>query len=307
MKFLKLNLIILFLGKLVYADLAVPKLNLFYWQINEPDYMALHNNCYNYASNRVTNDFAQPGQSSGVKLIYYDCDEIRAAILKDQGIIPTDFFEFSGKNNQDSLLALVVARGEDFHWYRRDDNSLWSHKPGVFSATNKDNRGELIKSPETADRGKYVHFCGYYRVKNFLQEAHEQNAGHVKIGNIKDQSSKSMIKKNNPYLEKLIYSGRENPKFFFNRYQLSRQKENFINLTKSLFYKESKSSEGLYKEVLGFNGYYFYDEEAQMISGLKEAWFYPSGEVMGLTDKNEKFFINIKNKNELFVFLQSLF
>lgn len=307
MKILKLLVVILFWGNWADAELKVPQLNLAFWQINEPDYMALHNNCYNYASNRVTNDFAQPGQSAGVRLIYYDCEEIRSAILSDRGIVPTDFFEFSEKNNQDSLLALVVDRGQDFHWYRRDDNNLWSHKPGRLSAINKDNSGKLIESPETADRGPYVHFCGYYRVKNFPTEAHEQNAGYVRIGNMKTLPADSVVKKDEPYLEKLIYSGKENPKFFLNRQNSIKQKEAFVALTESLFLKRSKSKAGLYEARLGFNGYYFRDEKAQVISGVREAWFYLSGEVMVVNDQNEKYFISNENKAELFALMQKIF
>jgi hypothetical protein len=78
------------------------------------------------------------------------------------------------------LVALVISPGTsggqpcgvDYHWYRRDNNGQWSHKPGPSEATNLDASGHLIPNPETADR-KYVGpdycldysvFCTYYCV-----------------------------------------------------------------------------------------------------------------------------------------------
>jgi hypothetical protein len=65
-----------------------------------------------------------------------------------------------------SKIALVVDPDEDYHFYRQDNNGLWSHKDGWKLATNKDAKGKLIKSPETANRGYYNLFCGYYAVPN---------------------------------------------------------------------------------------------------------------------------------------------
>jgi hypothetical protein len=53
----------------------------------------------------------------------------------------------------------------DYHFYRQDDNGLWSHKNSWRKATNKDARGRLIKDPRTCDRGAFTIFCGYYIVK----------------------------------------------------------------------------------------------------------------------------------------------
>ncbi len=61
-------------------------------------------------------------------------------------------------------VALVVAPGYDFHWYRLDDNGLWSHKPGGTQATNLDKSNNLITDPRTANRGPYTDFCGFFCV-----------------------------------------------------------------------------------------------------------------------------------------------
>lgn len=131
------------------------------------------NNCYNYANNKRTNTFAQPGRASGQTAIGMSCAVVHAAAVRD-GLEPiTDPYDPSYK----SAVALVVAPGEDFHWYRRDGFGTWSHKPGQTAATNLDNSGAQIYDPEYADRGPYTDFCGYFR----LWSDSVQAGGHEEI------------------------------------------------------------------------------------------------------------------------------
>jgi hypothetical protein len=62
------------------------------------------------------------------------------------------------------LVALVVAPGFDYHWYRIHTKAegFWGHKPGGTAARNVDNSGRVIWNPETCDRGPYTEFCGYF-------------------------------------------------------------------------------------------------------------------------------------------------
>ena len=63
------------------------------------------------------------------------------------------------------LTALVVAPGPgfvDYHWYRLQKEGFWGHKPGSTAARNVDNSGHVITNPETANRGPYRLFCGYF-------------------------------------------------------------------------------------------------------------------------------------------------
>jgi hypothetical protein len=69
------------------------------------------------------------------------------------------------------LVALVVAPGSDFHWYRKGRNGYWSHKPGNTPVINVDNSANLIADPRTADRAMYTQFCTFMVVMD----------GHVKI------------------------------------------------------------------------------------------------------------------------------
>ena len=57
-----------------------------------------------------------------------------------------------------------MAPGWDYHWFRQDADGMWSHKPSHDPATNVDYAGHPIVNPETADRGPYTQFCGYFCV-----------------------------------------------------------------------------------------------------------------------------------------------
>ena len=43
------------------------------------------------------------------------------------------------------FLALDV--GEDYHWWRQDNNKYWSHKPGSTNVINLDASGNKIIEP----------------------------------------------------------------------------------------------------------------------------------------------------------------
>ena len=60
------------------------------------------------------------------------------------------------------LMALVVAPGFDYHWYRKQKEGYWGHKPGGTAAKNTDNNGAVVWNPETAARLPYTQFCGYF-------------------------------------------------------------------------------------------------------------------------------------------------
>ena len=121
------------------------------------------NNCYNYASNKRTDTFAQPGRGCGRIYTAITCAEVSRAALCDRLHRRFDCFPDSEKPRY--LVALVVAPGPsfvDFHWYRRNSEGFWSHKPGGTAARNIDNSGRVITNPETCNRGPYTQFCGYF-------------------------------------------------------------------------------------------------------------------------------------------------
>jgi hypothetical protein len=121
------------------------------------------NNCYNYATDKMQNNFAQPGghvESINDICTGCRCDNVSAKALSDglhrctSGVCPPCHHK----------VALVMAPNRDFHWYRQDDDGTWSHKPGDGPARNVDDSDNPILNPETADRGPYTDFCGYFCV-----------------------------------------------------------------------------------------------------------------------------------------------
>ena len=120
------------------------------------------NNCYNYGCNKATDTFAQPGYASGHWPTTIDCPGVTGGALSDGLVARADGQQAAG--NCEHTVALVIAPGYDFHWYRLDDNGMWSHKPGGSPARNVDDSGNPISDPRTADRGPYTEFCGFFTV-----------------------------------------------------------------------------------------------------------------------------------------------
>ena len=62
--------------------------------------------------------------------------------------------------------ALVVAPNRDYHYYRLNDDGIWTHKPGYKPSTNVNSENKPIHDPEEASRDyggtlNYKDFCGY--------------------------------------------------------------------------------------------------------------------------------------------------
>lgn len=139
---------------------GVPSYTPSYW--NDGGTVQHSNNCYNYGNNKRTDTFAQPGRAASAMYTSLSCPAVYKAAVADgldpvpaSGVCPKSQYSESDK------VALVVAPGWDFHWYRQDKNGMWTHKPGGTQATNLDNSGNTITNPETANRGAYTDFCGY--------------------------------------------------------------------------------------------------------------------------------------------------
>jgi hypothetical protein len=200
-----MQILILFLNVAFAAVPNVPKVSFDFWNARE----RVHdNNCYNYGTNRASNDYAQPGAASGSPFTDIECAEVYRAASSDLGLSKSSYFPMNGKN-EDSLIALVVSPGYDFHWYRRGDDGMWTHKMGGQPATKLDHGNKLISNPETADRGSYTDFCGYFRIKNFVYQPDEQDGGFVRIGYMGELPAEPIISE----VTVLMYSGRPNPRY----------------------------------------------------------------------------------------------
>lgn len=119
------------------------------------------NNCYNYATNRMTFTFAQPGRASGNMFAAITPAAVQAAAVGDglQVILHPEL----PKNSDSFLVALVVERHVDFHWFVLNEGGLWSHKPGQTPAINFDNSGNPIAHVPLCDMGGY-RFVTYMKV-----------------------------------------------------------------------------------------------------------------------------------------------
>jgi hypothetical protein len=135
------------------------------------------NNCYNYANNSRTDNFSQPGWAHGYSGYEITVAQVRNAAIAD-GLEPTDSSSVSpvGKTKI-ALVVGTVGGSPDYHWYRKDINGLWTHKPGGTQATNLDQSGAAIYNPETANRGGYTQFGGYF----FTSSSDSQGHGHQVI------------------------------------------------------------------------------------------------------------------------------
>jgi hypothetical protein len=147
------------------CEYEISRFNPAFW--NTDPNVRLHNNCYNYGRNWRTNTFAQPGRASGFPLGpgFTGADVVQSAMhdgLKRRcDCLPPS--EYPRR-----LMALVYAPhftpggSPDYHWYREQIGGFWGHKPGGTAARNFDNSNHLVTNPETADRGPYTEFHGYF-------------------------------------------------------------------------------------------------------------------------------------------------
>lgn len=124
------------------------------------------NNCYNYATNRQTDTFAQPGR--GARIIPHRYETLKCETVdmraKADGLRP-HACAMPCPDSTDMHVFLAVAPDEDFHWYREHkDTRKWSHKRGPLPVADTDLQGEKIDVPNRADRGPYTDACGCYCV-----------------------------------------------------------------------------------------------------------------------------------------------
>jgi hypothetical protein len=160
-----------------------------------------NNNCYNYACNIVNNTFAQPGAGSGNPFATLDCAGVGAGVQADGLIFSSDFIFGCLGLDFSHRVALAIWPGEDFHFYRQDRSGMWSHKPGSTEVTNEDNSENLIADPQSADRGPYTVFCGFYCVRRELVTIGGRQAIAMR------QPRDSII------VRLLIFSGRPDPEW----------------------------------------------------------------------------------------------
>lgn len=109
----------------------------------------------------------------------YKCSNVLPRIRKDNpdikflGNSREAFYQKCPENYFKGAVATTSPESwkhSDYHFYRQDDNGLWSHKDGKNPAKNVDAKGNVIVDPYLADRNykrnKYTEFCSYFCVPN---------------------------------------------------------------------------------------------------------------------------------------------
>lgn len=143
---------------------------------NDGERIQKSTNCYAYAANDPYNhpprSKPQPGQHSGTGMQDISSGELRRTSVADGMILAPDpppprpgYYVVAG--------VIAPDAPQDYHWYRQDNDGMWSHKPGWGSATNLDASGSLISDPKLADRNysgtggpNYSEFSGFFYVPN---------------------------------------------------------------------------------------------------------------------------------------------
>ena len=140
-------------------------------------------NCYSYALNTHINpktnqvERMQPGESVGYELSGNNLSASTVVSYVQADASAYGFvFEVIGKYDVcpsgSYKVALVIAPGQDYHWYRQDPDGYWSHKRGYLLPTREDASGCPIYDPAKADRDysqflmpcNYSEFVGYFKV-----------------------------------------------------------------------------------------------------------------------------------------------
>jgi hypothetical protein len=130
--------------------------------------------------------FPQPGLASGYpkwsKVKGKKCADLWGRLYGDvPGIKRTTFTAKCPKGTY--KISPVADEDQDYHFYRKDNNGYWSHKPGATSVTHLDATKRPIYNPELASRYypdsglNYDRFCGYACVP--ATQAHKfKRGGH---------------------------------------------------------------------------------------------------------------------------------
>lgn len=140
---------------------VAPSFNPGRWNISA--YVRERNNCYNYATNILNNHFAQPGRASHCRNV--GVVRRTKTLARADGLEAVDNPSAALATGHYVALAVDLTRGdEDYHWWRKDSDGYWSHKPGESRATNLDSSNQVITEPQTCDRGDYTIWKGYFRV-----------------------------------------------------------------------------------------------------------------------------------------------
>jgi hypothetical protein len=178
-----------------------------------------NNNCYNYAANRETGNFAQPGYAStGTFLSNYLPASVTAAVVSDglEAVAAPADGSFPVVPEGKTLVAAISGKApnytSDYHWYRRDSDGNWTHKPGGTAATNLCyGSASPVTDPRVSscwNPNNYDTFVGFF----LADDNYYQTMGVEKVnGNRPVRSVAAYSDAGALEVTFSIYSGRPNP------------------------------------------------------------------------------------------------
>lgn len=135
-----------------------------------------NHNCYAYATDKIDKRFGakpQPGYAarmSGVPDEEYSCMAFLTRLKKDlPSMYLVDFNSPCLKGFHKSFMAIdTKIEDPDYHFWRMDDDGLWSHKPGATKISKVDASGKKITDPLKSNREftnyQYKKPCFYFCV-----------------------------------------------------------------------------------------------------------------------------------------------
>jgi len=152
-----------------------PKYNPNYWNNNKN--IKNNNNCYSYSVNNKNHKFGKPqpgyfARFNHIQNNQYKCAYFFKRILNDiPSVYLTSFKQKCKKGFHKAFFAIDSNKNEhDYHFYRQDNNQLWSHKPGTTNVINYDADYKIIKNPLNANRNytsyNYDKPCFFFCVNN---------------------------------------------------------------------------------------------------------------------------------------------
>ena len=152
-----------------------------------------YNNCYTYALSYYVNPKTgykfsyggtNPGAMGGSSITLSDLVNATTAKTKIEAALTKDFNYFGGSWKEISAsdqpragyfkVALVLAPGQDYHWYRQIPGGTFTHKPSILAARDYDSSNYLIYQPNTCNRDgtqdspptpNYTNFIAFYEFK----------------------------------------------------------------------------------------------------------------------------------------------
>ena len=230
---------------------------------NRNKYIRESHNCYSYFLNLKSRNayelckknFAkenmcrrsQPGYASNypsLKTEDFKCPNIMKRTLDDNKNIFQVTKDFTCGSDY-YKGAVVVAPGRDYHYYRLNDDNIWTHKPGYKPSTYYDACGNVITDPEKAvrDYGGTLHykdFCGYVCIPRDPKKKHMQmynqtnNYGKINMNynNPLNPLQKSLSSK----IKKIIKKRNTTKNMMYNK-----TKNMVYNKTKNMMYNKTKN------------------------------------------------------------------